>query len=212
MYYYDQRGSGRSESPANGDYSLYRMVDDIEEIRKKSGAVQVYLLAHSFGGILAYNYALRYPGHVKGLMFLNSTLSINNSLESQTAFVNSKLGTSFHAADSAEVVPTYSKAMTALRGKGMGYQMLSDNEANVKRLDSVDNWARRNYAFGSKALGMPAYFTDFTKSTGQLNLPVLVISGASDHNIGPDHYRLFRFPNQTVKVIGVGTCYIMRIM
>lgn len=204
MYYYDQRGSGRSENSANGDYSLARMVEDIENIRQAAGAAQVYLMAHSFGGILAYNYALRYPGHVKGLMFLNATLSINNSLQSQIAFVNSKLGTSFHAGDSAAVVTTYSKAMTALRGKGLGYQMLSDKEANVKKLDSVDNWAQRNYTFGRAALGMAEYFTDFTQSTGQLSLPVLVISGAADHNIGPDHYKLFRFPNQKVFVIQGG--------
>ncbi|MGX5817051.1 alpha/beta fold hydrolase [Chitinophaga lutea] len=204
MYYYDQRGSGRSASPSNGDYSLTRMVEDIEEIRKSTGAEKVYLMSHSFGGILAFNYALRYPGHVKGVIFLNSTLNINHSLQSQIAFANQQLGTSFHADDSAAVVPTYVKAITALRGKGLGYQMLSDDEANVNRLDSVDHWAQRNYSFGRAALGMPEYFTDFARSSDQLTLPVLVISGAKDHNIGPDHYKLFRFPNKTVRVIPGG--------
>lgn len=204
MYYYDQRGSGRSANPVNGDYSLARMVEDIENIRQKTGSGQVYLMAHSFGGILAYNYAKRYPDHVKGLIFLNSTLSINHSLQSQIAFVNSKLGTSFHAPDSAAVVATYSKAFTALREKGLGYQMLSDNEENVKRLDSVDNWSGRNYGFGRVVLGMAEYFTDFAASSEQVKLPVLVISGATDHNIGPDHYKRFRFPNQQVRVIQGG--------
>ncbi|MGE7774812.1 alpha/beta fold hydrolase [Chitinophaga sp. NPDC101104] len=204
MYYYDQRGSGRSATPANGDFSLARMVEDIEDVRKATGAPQVYLLAHSFGGILAYNYALRYPGQVKGIILLNSTLSINNSLQNQIAFVNEMLGTSFQATDSAAVVATYAKAITALRGKGLGYQMLSDKEANVQLLDSVDNWPERNYTFGRAALGMAEYFTDFTKSSSQLDKPVLVISGATDHNIGPDHYKLFRFPDQRVCVIQGG--------
>lgn len=204
MYYYDQRGSGRSASPVNGDYSLARMVEDIENIRQATGSGQVYLMAHSFGGILAYNYAKRYPDRVKGLIFLNSTLSINHSLQSQIAYVNSKLGTSFHAADSAAVVPTYSKAFTALREKGLGYQMLSDNEENVERLDSVDNWAGRNYGFGRVVLGMAEYFTDFAASSGEMKLPVLVISGAADHNIGPDHYKRFHFPEQKVCVIKGG--------
>ncbi len=86
MYYYDQRGSGRSDAATNNDYSLARMVEDIENIRAATGADKVYLLAHSFGGILAYNYALKYPQHVKGLILLNATLSINHSLRNQIAF------------------------------------------------------------------------------------------------------------------------------
>lgn len=204
MYYYDQRGSGRSATPANGDYSLARMVEDIENVRQATGADQVYLMAHSFGGILAYNYALRYPGHVKGVIFLSSTLSINHSLQSQIAFVNSRLGTDFRADDSAAVVPTYVKAITALRKKGWVYQMLSDDEANVARLDSVDNWPGRNYDFGRAALGMPEFFTDFAETSGRLTLPVLVIAGKADHNIGPGHYKRFRFPHQQVRVVDCG--------
>jgi proline iminopeptidase len=33
MIYYDQRGSGRSAAAANGDYSMKRMEQDIDELR-----------------------------------------------------------------------------------------------------------------------------------------------------------------------------------
>lgn len=204
MYYYDQRGSGRSDAATNEDYSLARMVEDIENIRAVTGVDKVYLLAHSFGGILAYNYALKYPQHIKGLILLNATLSINHSLRNQINFANQKLGTSFHAADSSAVVPTYLTAITALRQKGIAYQMLSDNKQHVRLLDSIDTSLKRNYAFGQVALGMAEYFKDFTVNTDRLNVPVLVISGTKDHNIGPDHYKLFRFPDQRVQVIDGG--------
>lgn len=37
MVYYDQRGSGRSFAATNNDYSVNRMVEDIEDVRKKTG-------------------------------------------------------------------------------------------------------------------------------------------------------------------------------
>ncbi|SFO89566.1 proline iminopeptidase [Chitinophaga sp. YR627] len=204
MYYYDQRGSGRSTSPANKDYSLSRMVEDIEDVRRITGADKVYLLAHSFGGIPAYHYALKYPTHVAGLIMLNATLSINHSLLSQIGYINKILDTSFTTADTSAIVSTYVAAITALREKGKGFQMLSDNSRNVALLDSIDRSAPRNYDFGRVALLMPEYFADFRLSTADLNIPVLVISGAADHNIGPDHYRYFRFPNQRLNVIQGG--------
>ena len=56
MVYYDQRGCGRSSVATDKNYSLDRMVDDIEDIRRSLGEEKVYLLSHSFGGILAVSY------------------------------------------------------------------------------------------------------------------------------------------------------------
>src|SRR5215203_1074322 len=72
IIYLDQRGSGRSQNAA--DYSLERLVRDIEEVRLALGLGDVYVLSHSFGGILAVNYAARYPSHLKGLMLVDSSL------------------------------------------------------------------------------------------------------------------------------------------
>ena len=37
VVYFDQRGSGRSERPANGDYSMGALVEDVEAHRKQLG-------------------------------------------------------------------------------------------------------------------------------------------------------------------------------
>lgn len=34
MVYYDQRGSGKSERPASGDYAIATLVDDVEALRQ----------------------------------------------------------------------------------------------------------------------------------------------------------------------------------
>ena len=61
MVYFDQRGSGRSGNSIGKNYSLDRMVEDIEDIRLALGVEKIYLLSHSFGGIIAVNYAKKHP-------------------------------------------------------------------------------------------------------------------------------------------------------
>lgn len=73
LIFYDQRLSGHS--PANVDSSEVRLqyfVDDIEELRKSFGLDKVHLLAHSWGGFLAMNYAVQYSTNLNSLILLNS--------------------------------------------------------------------------------------------------------------------------------------------
>ena len=69
MVYLDQRGSGHSERPWTDAYSIDILVEDIEGLRRRLGVPQVALLGHSFGGLLALEYAARYPQHVSQLVF-----------------------------------------------------------------------------------------------------------------------------------------------
>jgi proline iminopeptidase len=203
MYYFDQRGCGRSTSPANNDYSPERMVEDIETIRKQTGENKVYLIAHSFGGVLALKYAEKYPDHVKGLIMLNATLYVDNSLLNQIAFINKTIGTHI-VAPKDSVLQAFIEAKAQLRKAGLEYKILSNNKAAVDELDRVDNSEERNNSFARAAFNMPFYFGDFTKETKNVKVPVLIITGTKDNNIGPEHYKLFRFPNQHVKIIEGG--------
>lgn len=78
-YYYDQLGSGFSDKPT--DESLWdtpRFVEEVEQVRKALGLDKdnFYLLGHSWGGVLAIEYALKYPQHLKGLVISNMMDSI----------------------------------------------------------------------------------------------------------------------------------------
>src|SRR5512139_3592865 len=62
-YYYDQLGSAFSDQPAEPSlWELDRFVDEVEQVRRALGleAGNFYLLGHSWGGILAMEYALKY--------------------------------------------------------------------------------------------------------------------------------------------------------
>lgn len=86
VVYYDQRGCGRSESPQHEDYTLERMMLDIEEIRQFYKIDQFFIMGHSFGGVLITQYAHLYPQNLRGLILLNSTLNIYKSIEDQTQY------------------------------------------------------------------------------------------------------------------------------
>jgi proline iminopeptidase len=78
-YYYDQLGSAYSEQPDEPSlWELPRFVDEVEQVRKALGLNKnnFYLLGHSWGGILAAEYALKYGQNLKGLVIANMMMSI----------------------------------------------------------------------------------------------------------------------------------------
>ncbi|HEV2012287.1 MAG TPA: proline iminopeptidase-family hydrolase [Candidatus Dormibacteraeota bacterium] len=78
-YYYDQLGSAYSDQPEDEElWTIPRFVDEVEQVRRALGLDRdnFYLLGHSWGGVLAIEYALRYQGHLKGLVISNMMASI----------------------------------------------------------------------------------------------------------------------------------------
>jgi proline iminopeptidase len=78
-YYYDQLGSYYSDQPEADDlWELPRFVDEVEQVRIALGlnSGNFFLLGHSWGGILALEYALRYQQELKGLIISNMMASI----------------------------------------------------------------------------------------------------------------------------------------
>ena len=72
--YYDQLGSGNSDNPDDTAYwDLDRFVEEVEQVRLALGLNKnnFYLLGHSWGGILAMQYALKYQDNLKGLVVSN---------------------------------------------------------------------------------------------------------------------------------------------
>ena len=79
-YYYDQLGSTNSDQPADMTpfLSIEHYVEEVEQVRQALGldAGNFCLLGHSWGGILAMEYALKYPQHLKCLVISNMMSSI----------------------------------------------------------------------------------------------------------------------------------------
>jgi proline iminopeptidase len=74
IIYYDQTGCGLSDNPKDTSFwQLPRFVEEVEQVRKALNLTKdnFYLLGHSWGGILAMQYALKYQDNLKGLIISN---------------------------------------------------------------------------------------------------------------------------------------------
>ncbi len=208
MIYMDQRGSG--ESGTSNDYHLNKMVQDIEELRQHLKLNKIFLLAHSFGGIIAVNYAKKYPQNTKGLILANVTLHFlnNESVKEQIEYGNQLLQQKNRSVSNDSLSAELSKINKSLRSKRMGYKFLTDDIETIRQMDKIDSLHPRIIDFGmaviSKPKNFPEYYIDYAPMTKNIKTPVLIITGKNDKAIGTQHYKTFQFPNQKVVSINGG--------
>ncbi len=77
FFYYDQLGCGNSDHP-NDDrlWTISRYVEEVEVVRKGLGLDRFVLYGHSWGGMLAIEYALKYGRHLSRMVISDMTVGI----------------------------------------------------------------------------------------------------------------------------------------
>jgi proline iminopeptidase len=91
MYYYDQLGCNNSDQPDDTAlWTLDRYTDEVEEVRQALGLEDFVLYGHSWGGMLAIEYALRHQHHLRGLVISNMAAGVQSYLK-RTAAIKSEL-------------------------------------------------------------------------------------------------------------------------
>ena len=77
FYYYDQLGGLFSDNPDDPScWTIERYTDEVEQVRQGLELDHFYLYGHSWGGMLGYEYALKYGSHLKGLVISNMVASV----------------------------------------------------------------------------------------------------------------------------------------
>jgi proline iminopeptidase len=107
MYYYDQLGVGNSDAPDDPAlWTLPRYTSEVEEVRQGLGLDQFVLLGHSWGGILAMEYALHFQQHLRGLVISNMTAGTASYLKRTAAlkvqFLSPKMLARLNALEAAK--------------------------------------------------------------------------------------------------------------
>jgi pimeloyl-ACP methyl ester carboxylesterase len=72
MIFYDQRCNGRSLGPPVSSMTFENLIADADALRQKLGYERWAVLGHSFGGHVALEYALRYPGSLSHLVLVDT--------------------------------------------------------------------------------------------------------------------------------------------
>lgn len=203
MIYFDQRGSARSEGDEETDYSIDRLVEDMEEIRMKLGISKWIVMAHSFGGIIATNYAHKYGEFIDKLVLLNVSLSMEDSFKSQI-YHGSKLLSEdeLKTIDAKSDMEKWQQIVTILIKKDIFYKLQYEEYDNFIKLREVSNTIDSfNATMANQGLSNKEYFKSCFDLTKKITVPVLVVTGDEDYAVGPDHHKNFMFPNMKTKII-----------
>jgi pimeloyl-ACP methyl ester carboxylesterase len=72
LIFYDHRCNGRSVGAPVSSITWENLTADADALRQKLGFERWAVLGHSFGGHVALEYALRYPGNLSHLVLLDS--------------------------------------------------------------------------------------------------------------------------------------------
>ncbi len=212
IVYLDERGSGRSERPASGDYRMASLVEDIEALRRSFNVPQLTLMGHSFGGTIALEYAAKYPQQVQKLIILDGVSDAPRTF----ALWRSEIQERYPAAWKRALLASGGMALRQAEAQhGPCSIAKAEFAVEMSALHSVDgqafhNWQQfvdqryqheqsvldnasglqntgelSNTYFGSNS-EFPCYrFTAY----GQLTMPALIIVGKHDGAVGTDQMR-----------------------
>ena len=73
LIYFDAFGRGKSDTAKNvSEYTLARDIEDIEALRIALHLDKITVLGHSYGGVVAQGYAIKYPQHLSHLILADT--------------------------------------------------------------------------------------------------------------------------------------------
>ena len=76
LIFFHQRGTGQSDKANLQDYTVDANVEDVEQLRRELQLDSCILFGHSWGGMLAQAYVVKYPSHVSKLILADTFSSI----------------------------------------------------------------------------------------------------------------------------------------
>ena len=187
VIFYDQRGSGRSAiQPLDPDQiNMKRFVKDLEAVRKYFGFQKMILLGHSWGGILAAEYAIAYPQHVAGLILMDSVpMTLNGvkvfdqrcvrKLEAiQEPLHQLQSSPDFQQGDPREVEKYYRMIFKTYCFKKSDAQKITLHFSPIAAINSQ----KIAKIFGENFFSKPY---DLRPQLHQLKIPTLIIHGTQD--------------------------------
>ena len=200
-YYYDQLGSTYSDQPDEPElWDLPRFVDEVEQVRRalELDHSNFYLLGHSWGGLLAMEYALRHQQHLKGLI-------ISNMMASAPAYNDYARTVLMPAMDQAALAEIQELEATGRCAEPRYMELLMPQhyERHVLRMPAAEwpdpvtrafdhlNMAIYVTMQGPSELGLTGKLSDWdrTADLGKIAVPTLVI-GARYDTMDPAHMEM----------------------
>jgi 3-oxoadipate enol-lactonase len=168
---YDTRGHGESPSP-DGAWSLDDLVDDVVALLDEVGAERAHVVGLSLGGMTAMRLAAREPARVHRLAVLCTSASVDPAPYRERAAAARRDGT-------ASIAPT-------VVSRWVTPDFAAAHPHEVARLEAMVAGADdEGYARCCEVLAA----LDLREDLARITAPTLVVSGAEDPALPPEHQR-----------------------
>ena len=194
VVYFDQRGSGRSERPWTREYSIDRLVEDVEALRRALGVPQIALMGHSFGGSLALEYAAKYPAHVARMILVGPASDIPAACAARVeylgqhyadALARARADTAGRNGQPRDDCDLAFNTVNGDEGQRVNNEVMFPDLRLAQEQDSVDAASGlRNTGELSQALWSTGFLSYRFAAHDRIRMPVLILAGGQDYAIG----------------------------
>jgi len=223
---YDQLGSGKSDPGDETSWRVDRFVEELEAVRKGLNFGRIHLYGHSWGGMLAMQYALDFKDNVQSLIISNSSTGM------------AEIMAAIQKIQSDLSIDAYKTIMRAQSGKVIDEQSLDDAlvefrsrflrratpftpERTKKEYREMFPSTRESYGPSFEGLWGPdpckcmpctgpLLDWDISERLEEINVPTLILCGWYDE-IPPElHFKLAaKIPNNEFVIFGNSSHFIM---
>lgn len=186
LVFYDQRACGRSSVAIDSaSMSLDGFVEDIELLRKELKLEKVNLLGHSWGGLLAMKYGIKYSQHLDKLVLSSSMAPSSADWQTENQMIGARVTNKDIKAREAIMnsgalqSDDPREAVRSLLKQSFKYQMY--DTANLKKLDLFvpKDYLKRSGVFALLSPDLNGY--DLYKDLDKISCPTLLVYGETEH-------------------------------
>ncbi|MEN6337989.1 MAG: alpha/beta fold hydrolase, partial [Phycisphaerales bacterium] len=204
VVYYDQRGCGLSDFEPGKGYCLDQAVDDLDALRRALGVDKWVVLGHSYGGLLAQCYAMKYPEHVKGLVLLCASTGLHGpSMPSrEREFISQqerdKMGEIRKTSGLSTAQLIYNNFLNGDWKRQSYYKPTPERIAQIASFEWVQDG---NF---NSVMSQSSNAVDLAGAFAQCPIPTLILEGAWDMSWNTDKPRRFaeNHPNAQLVMFG----------
>jgi proline iminopeptidase len=205
LVFYDHRCNGRSEGAEVSSMTWENLTADADALRQTLGFDKWAVLGHSFGGMVALEYALRYPQSLSHLLLLDTCGDTwwvqqnapallakrgysSATVETARRFFNGEIAPNEVFPAGLRLARAYYHHLSPLllaREVALGLRVKSRPEAHI-------------FGFGQLLKGW-----NVMDRLGEIQVPTLVLAGRDDFQFPPEHQAALAagIPNARLEII-----------
>ena len=187
VVFYDQLGSGLSTINVIDEkhINIDLFVEDIETLRKTLGFEKITIIGHSWGGMLAMRYAIKYTNHTKKLVLMNTLPATSSGIHDFIEAVERKIEPSFKEIEKIQASQAFidNDAKAIEDYYRIFFKHYLHNPSDLEKLNTRLNAKGAGTGKEIAKILEPSIFTkfvDLTDNLKKLKIPTLILHAESD--------------------------------